>query len=421
MLVELSGQRFTFRSSARPAAGIRLRLSLPPDGIRVRRYTSIGPEVAKQSRDVIDATRRTCLPRRLSRYHREIQESNAVTLPNLHRRIGDEDMQLVPFERLQNLLTVESLLEPVREAFRAYSTGEANVPPVQHLEMPYCHGAALHIKSGHMPPHSFCLVKVASTFPENPNHTPPTPSLDGLIALFSTIDGRPLAIIEDHAYITHMRTATAGAIAAQLLARPQPRRLGVIGTGAQAKLQAAAICAVFDCIDELWVWGRTQTRVEAYVRDLTTTLPKVAIKAAPNAEAVAGGVDILVTATYSTEPLVRASWLPRGILVIGMGADSVTKQELDADCIRLADFVVVDSRSQNEILGEVGRGIRAGDWTAGRMDAEIGGLLSDPRGVANSGVVSGRTPDSRVVCKLTGIATQEIFVCKHLMDTLGLS
>ncbi len=63
---------------------------------------------------------------------------------------------------------------------------------------------------------------------------------------------------------------------------------------------------------------------------------------------------MLVTTTYAGEPIVRGEWLPEGMLVVAMGADSIHKRELDPEAILRADKVYVDSRSQNEILAEVG-------------------------------------------------------------------
>lgn len=329
-------------------------------------------------------------------------------------------VRVISFATISERLTVESILDPVRHAFISYSAGEANVPAVQHLEMPYREGGALHIKSGHVRVHDFCVVKIASTFPGNVRRDPPSPSLDGIIAIFSAIDGKPLAIIEDHAWITQLRTAAAGAIVAQLLSPTGARRLGIIGTGAQAKLQASAISTVLPNLTELLVWGRTSGHAEAYVDEMAARLPRLAIRRLADVESLARQSDVLVTATYATEPLVRGAWLPAGVLVIGLGADGVAKQELDGDCIRGADLVIVDSRSQNETLAEIGRGIGAGLWTSDRIDAEIGELLAGQRSPGHPPRPVTRGPSDRVVCKLTGIAAQEIFVCAHLVAELGI-
>jgi ornithine cyclodeaminase/alanine dehydrogenase-like protein (mu-crystallin family) len=325
-------------------------------------------------------------------------------------------IRTITYEEIRNLVRLEDVIDPVRESFKSYSRGRANIPAVQHLEMPARKGGALHIKTGHVEPLDFCLVKVASTFPENTRRVPRTPSINGVIVVFSALDGEPLAVIEDRAWITQLRTAGAGAVAAEALARPDARTLGVLGSGTQARLQTDAVLHVCPQIRELLVWGRTADNVRGFAEGLRESYPHLEIEAKATPEEVARPADVLVTATYSTEPIVRGEWLPEGVLVIGMGADSIHKRELDPETLLRADKVYVDSRSQNEILAEVGHGIREGLFEAHRIDAEIGDVL-----IAAEGGRPGRSSASeRIVCKLTGVAVQEIFVCDFLLRSFGV-
>jgi len=324
-------------------------------------------------------------------------------------------MLTVQYEEIKSRVRLENVIGPVRESFKSYSSGRANIPPVQHLEMPTCGKSALHIKSGHVEPLPFCLVKVASTFPENSRLNPPRPSISGVIIVFSTVTGEPLMLLEDRAWITQIRTAGAGAVAVDLLARKDSRSLGLIGSGTQARLQASAAIHVRPSIDHITVWGRTPKHVSAYIDDMHSSYPGIFIEGAQSPEDVARNSEILITATYAQEPLIRGDWLPDGVLVIAMGADSVFKRELDADAIKNADSVVVDSRNQNEHLGEIGFGIRSGAFGAERIDCELGEILLNS---ATSG--GGRKSRSeKIVCKLTGVAVQEIFVCNSLLRDLN--
>ena len=319
----------------------------------------------------------------------------------------------ITYDEIRGLVRLEDVIEPVRESFKSYSMGRANIPPVQHLEMPERQRGALHIKTGHVEPFDFCLVKVASTFPANTRQVPPMPSINGVIMIFSALDGQPLAVIEDRAWITQARTAGAGAVAAELLARSGASTLGIVGSGTQARLQAQAILHVLPRLTNLLVWGRRRESAQELAEDMRAFRSGLTVEVKETPEGVARGADILVTTTYANEPIVHGEWLPEGALAIGMGADSIHKRELDEEALLNADKVFEDSRSQNEILGEVGHGIRTGLFDAGRIDGEIGEVLN--------GSAVGRTSDrERIVCKLTGVAVQEIFVCGHLMRTLGI-
>jgi ornithine cyclodeaminase len=164
------------------------------------------------------------------------------------------------------------------------------------------------------------------------------------------------------------------------------------------------------------VWGRTPDHVRRFAEGLRASRPDLTVEAKSHAEEVARPADIVVTATYANEPIVRGEWLPEGVLVIGMGADSIFKRELDPETVLKADKVYVDSRSQNEILAEIGHGIRNGLFEADRIDAEIGDVL-----IAADQGQPGRTSDrERIVCKLTGVAVQEIFVCDYVLRAFGV-
>ena len=326
-------------------------------------------------------------------------------------------VRTITYEEIRSLIRLEDVIDPVRESFKSYSKGRANIPPVQHLEMGAARkGGALHIKTGHVEPLDFCLVKVASTFPENTRRVPPSPSINGVIMVFSALDGEPLAVIEDRAWITQLRTAGAGAVAAEALARKGSRILGVFGSGTQARLQTDAVLHVCPDIEEVLVWGRTADNVRRFAEGLRERYPDLKIETKASPEAVARPSDILVTATYSTEPIVQGAWVSDGALVIGMGADSIHKRELDPETLLKADKVYVDSRSQNEILAEVGHGIREGLWNVHRIDGEIGDVLI----AAEQGQPGRSSDDERIVCKLTGVAVQEIFVCDFLLRSFGV-
>jgi ornithine cyclodeaminase/alanine dehydrogenase-like protein (mu-crystallin family) len=326
-------------------------------------------------------------------------------------------MRTITYEEIRGLVRLEDVIEPVAAAFKSYSRGQANIPPVQHLEMPQRKRGALHIKTGHVEPFDFCLVKVASTFPENTRRVPPSPSINGVIMIFSALDGEPLAVLEDRAWITQLRTAAAGAVAARALARRGAETLGVFGSGTQARLQTEAILHVAPGIRRVLFWGRTPEHSRNLAAGLQAARPDLAVEAMSHPEEVARQADILVTATYAGEPIVRGEWLSEGTLAIAMGADSIHKRELDSAAILQADRVYVDSRSQNEILAEVGHGIRTGLWDASRIDAELGEVLI----AADEGHPGRGSDRERIVCKLTGVAVQEIFVCDYVLRAFGVA
>ncbi|MBI1380777.1 MAG: hypothetical protein GC161_06790 [Planctomycetaceae bacterium] len=127
---------------------------------------------------------------------------------------------------------------------------------------------------------------------------------------------------------------------------------------------------------------------------------------------MATGPRIGVTSEY----LLTADNIRPGALVIAMGADQRSKVEIHPLIIKALDCVVVDSRSQNMSLAEIARGVQSSVFGPERMDFEIGELIASSA-LADSVRAS---PADRIMCKLTGVAAQEIFACQAILDRLGL-
>lgn len=69
-------------------------------------------------------------------------------------------------------------------------------------------------------------VKLVSVFPENPARN--LPNVMGQIVLLSALDGSTIAIM-DAAFITALRTALVGGLAARYLAPTKPKTIGLLG------------------------------------------------------------------------------------------------------------------------------------------------------------------------------------------------
>ncbi len=286
------------------------------------------------------------------------------------------------------LLDPQSCIDVVADAFTAYASGGAELPGVIHLNVPE-HAGEIHIKAGHLHGSPWYACKFASGF---------AGTNDGVVLAFDARTGAPAAILFDRGYITDLRTAAAGAVAARHLARERVHTVAVLGTGIQARLQPQLLARVRS-FARVRVWGRRRDAVDRCVDDLRAVLP-VDVVAADTVASALADADIVVAVTASRAPFVRASWLAAGALVIAAGSDGPDKQELDVDVLASADRVVADSLAQCRRLGEIHHAIDAG-------------VLSDDRvtelGQITAGRAPGRrTPDEMIVCDLTGIGVQDV-------------
>lgn len=289
-------------------------------------------------------------------------------------------------------------------AFRAYSEGQAVVPPPGELLFDQPPGDA-HIKFGYVRSGEHFLVKVAAGFYENARQG--LPSSTGLVLLFSRTTGLPAAVLLDEGWLTNLRTAAAGAVAAKYLAPRHVEAIGVIGTGVQARLQVELLAGVTTC-RELVAWGRSQSGLSSYIADMTARGYRVG--AARDAAEVAGRANLLVTATPSTAPLLRADSVRPGTHITAVGADSAEKNELEPAVLAKADLVVGDSLAQCRERGEIHRALAAGAIPPDKP-IELGHIIIDP--------ARGRCADAQItVVDLTGVAVQDIMIAEAVLRAI---
>ncbi len=188
-------------------------------------------------------------------------------------------------------------------------------------------------------------VKIASIFPEN--QTLELPAIHAAYILFDGATGVPLQSI-DGTVLTYLKTAADSALGSRLLARPDSRRLLMVGAGAMAPYLIEAHCTVHPGIDNIQIWNRSPARRDALIETLGADRP---VEAADNlAEAVAWA-DIICCATMTTDPLIRGEWLSQGTHLDLVGAFRTDMREADDETLRQGRLFV-DSRQTT--IGEIG-------------------------------------------------------------------
>ena len=307
---------------------------------------------------------------------------------------------------LRGVMSAERAVAVMRDAFKADGEGKTRVPAVINLDIPASRGE-FHIKTAYIEGVPYVAVKVASGFFDNPKHG--LPSGSGLMALFDAGTGLPAALLLDNGFLTDIRTAAAGALAADLLARKTIQTVGVIGSGIQARLQVKCLATVRS-VTRVVAWSPTPANAERYCRDMAAE--GFAVTAASTPEQVCRAADVLITATPSRKPLVQADWLQEGVHVTALGSDSPGKQELEAACLDQADLVVVDRFAQCSAFGELKHALDAGVLTRNDVHGELGAVVA--------GLRPGRTSDrERTIADLTGVGFQDTAIASAAFKLLS--
>jgi len=158
----------------------------------------------------------------------------------------------------------------------------------------------------------------------------------GLVLLFSTDTGEPLAIYPD-GVVQRMRVGAISGLAAKYLARRDAREVALLGTGWQAGGQALAISAVRN-IKRIRCYSPQRERREAFAKEMSAKLGIEIVPSATAKEAVARA-DIVLCATNSLQPVLPAEWLESG-----MHVGSLSRLELDPSVIAASDVVFTHVR-----------------------------------------------------------------------------
>ena len=145
----------------------------------------------------------------------------------------------------------------------------------------------------------------------------------GLIMLFSTLNGEPLAMIND-GVLQHARVGAGGGIGAKYLARENAQTVGMLGSGGMARTFLEAFCVVRD-IRRVRVYSPTQANREAYATEMSEKLNIEVIPVGSPQEA-ASGADILSTCTDSMTPTIEPDWLEPGMYVAMLGPMEISDE-----------------------------------------------------------------------------------------------
>ena len=307
------------------------------------------------------------------------------------------------YTRLQIVAALRPLdvVAAVEAAFAAYSRGEAVVPPVGELLFDEPPGDC-HIKFGYLKSSDTFTVKIATGFWENPVRG--LSSSNGVVLVFSRKTGELLSILQDEGWLTDIRTAAAGAVAARYLAPPKVTCIGILGAGTQATLQLDYLRHVTTC-RRVRLWARSIERARA------VQVQGFEIEAVSSIAELASSCQLIVTTTASREPLLHAHHLAPGTHVSAVGADGGGKQELSPDIFARAALRVVDSRQQAALYGDTAAALRHGLI---RFDdlVELGQIIANPCAYQ-------RRPEDITLADLTGVAVQDIAVANLALGALN--
>ena len=306
--------------------------------------------------------------------------------------------------QIQKVITEIDANRVIEEGFIAYSQGKVVVPPVGELIFDNPPGET-HIKYGYIKGDKYYVIKIASGFYENPKIN--LPSNTGLMLIFKQKTGELECILFDEGYLTNVRTAAVGAVAAKYLAPEMVHRIGIFGAGVQGKMQLEYLRSVTDCKDVI-VWGINQQELNSYKKHIEPLGFKV--QTTQNSKNIPASCNLIVTSTPSKKPLLIANQIQKGTHITAMGSDTPEKNELDPEILHRADIVVADSISQCTSRGEIFQALKKGLVKKENI-VELGNVISKK-------TLQRSSEDQITIADLTGVAVQDIQISTAVYEKL---
>jgi alanine dehydrogenase len=196
-------------------------------------------------------------------------------------------------------------------------------------------------------------TKIVTVYPKNIQRN--LPNVASVIILNDVKTGMPLAFMDGTA-ITTFRTGAAGGVAAKYLARADAKRVAVIGTGVQGRIQLEALCNVRE-VEEVRAYSPTQKHRELYVKDMKEKFG-IDIKAVDNAKDAVLNADLIITATTSKYPVLNGKWLSEGTHINAIGSFTPNSRELDDLTIKRVSKIVVDSLEEALLVGDLAKPVK---------------------------------------------------------------
>lgn len=305
-------------------------------------------------------------------------------------------------ENIENLVDIKRVVTCVESVFKEFALGRTLMPSKVYLNLSDYDGdframPAFCVRLRR------CALKWVNVHPGNKKIGLPT--VMAVVILSDPKNGLPLCIM-DGTCLTSLRTGASGAVAAKYLARRDSHVVSLVGCGVQAKSQILALRELFK-INEIKVWGYRDKEIRMFINQMRKY--KMNFIATKSVKDCVCESDVIVTTTPSRKPIIKLSWLKKGIHINAIGADAKGKQELEPAILKKAK-IVIDDWQQASHSGEINVALRKRIISKKNIYAHLGDIIL--------GKKKGRKNENEMtVFDSTGLAIQDVAVADLIYKT----
>jgi len=289
---------------------------------------------------------------------------------------------------IRRLLPMKTCVGLMRDTFAALRAGTAQSQPRRRLVTPQ--GSVLHAMAGSIG--NYFGTKIYGTHVKH--------GANFFFHLFDANTAKPLALMEAN-WLGQIRTGAASGYATDLLAMQTPVTIGVIGSGFQARSQLEATLAVRR-VKGVKVFSRSAEKRDKFAAE-TSKAFEIEVAAVESAEAAVRGADVVVTATWSKEPVLEAAWVEPHAHVNAMGSNQADRRELPKELLDRATLIAADSIEQAKIeSGDLILAWSPEEWNTTKL--------------VNLQDVTGPRPDGITIFKSNGLGVEDVAAAAYVYE-----
>ena len=313
------------------------------------------------------------------------------------------DTLILTQPEVRRLLPMRACMGLMAEALRSLGRGEGINPLRSAMRLPDERGI-LGLMPGMSGSPDALGLKVVTVFPGN--HGTPYDAHQGLVVLFDSKYGLPIAIL-DASEVTAIRTAAVSGVATELLAREDATELAILGSGVQARTHLEAMLEARP-FQRIRVYSPTEANRRAFA-ERESERHGIAVEAVASAEDAAYDADVICTVTSAREPVLKGAWMAPGTHVNAVGSSVKFTRELDTDAV-VRSRLFVDRREST--VNE------AGDFLFPRNEGAIDDThIVGEIGEILLGEVTGRESAEEITLfKSLGLAVEDLVSAHYVLE-----